>query len=229
MARKRMIDPSFWTDEKLGECTIQERLLFMGLISNADDEGYGRANPKLLKSLIFPYDDLRASDLEKWLSHLGGLHMVVLYEYNGQTYYNLPNFLRHQTINRPTETSFPKLDSEGVVILNEYSMSTHGVLTPKRKEENRIEKEEKKKEFIAPSLEEIKKYVLDKKLNVDADKFYNYFTEGNWVDSKGNKVKNWKQKILTWNGYSSNEKKEKPQNRYQSNESQYSNLDKFIL
>lgn len=229
MARKRMIDPSFWTDEKLGECTIQERLLFMGLISNADDEGYGRANPKLLKSLIFPYDDLRASDLEKWLSHLGGLHMVVLYEYNGQTYYNLPNFLRHQTINRPTETSFPKLDSEGVVILNEYSMSTHGVLTPKRKEENRIEKEEKKKEFIAPSLEEIKKYVLDKKLNVDADKFYNYFTEGNWVDSKGNKVKNWKQKILTWNGYSSNEKKEKPQNRYQSNDSQYSNLDKFIL
>ena len=229
MARKRMIDPSFWTDEKLGECTIQERLLFMGLISNADDEGYGRANPKLLKSLIFPYDDLRASDLEKWLSHLGGLHMVVLYEYNGQTYYNLPNFLRHQTINRPTETSFPKLDSEGVVILNEYSMSTHGVLTPKRKEENRIEKEEKKKEFIAPSLEEIKKYVLDKKLNVDADKFYNYFTEGNWVDSKGNKVKNWKQKILTWNGYSSNDKKEKPQNRYQSNDSQYSNLDKFYL
>ena len=24
-----MIDPSFWTDEKLGECSIQERLLFM--------------------------------------------------------------------------------------------------------------------------------------------------------------------------------------------------------
>ena len=40
-----MIDPNFWTDEKLGECSIQERLLFMGLISNADDEGYGRANP----------------------------------------------------------------------------------------------------------------------------------------------------------------------------------------
>ena len=79
MARKRMIDPSFWTDEKLGECSIQERMLFMGLISNADDEGYGRANPKLLKSLIFPYDDLRASDLEKWLSHLGGLHIVVLF------------------------------------------------------------------------------------------------------------------------------------------------------
>ena len=65
MARKRMLDPNFWTDEKLGECSRDERLLFMGLISSADDEGYGRANPKLLKSLIFPYDDLRTSDLEK--------------------------------------------------------------------------------------------------------------------------------------------------------------------
>ena len=128
MARKRTIDPSFWTDEKLGECTIQERLLFMGLISNADDEGYGRANPKLLKSLIFPYDDLRASDLEKWLSHLGGLHIVALYEYNGQTYYNLPNFLKHQTINKPVKSTFPKLDTEGATILNTDSRSTTVVL-----------------------------------------------------------------------------------------------------
>ena len=50
MARKRMIDPNFWTDEKLGECSIQERLLFMGLIGNANDEGYGRANSKLIKA-----------------------------------------------------------------------------------------------------------------------------------------------------------------------------------
>lgn len=224
-----MIDPSFWTDEKLGECSIQERLLFMGLISNADDEGYGRANPKLLKSLIFPYDDLRASDLEKWLSHLGGLHIVVLYEYNGQTYYNLPNFLKHQTINKPTETSFPRLDTDGVRVLTEYYGSTTVALPPKRKEEKRIEKEEKRKEFIAPSLDEIKKYIADKSLNVNAEKFYNYFTEGNWVDSNGNKVKNWKQKILTWSGYSNNDKKEKTQNSYQSNDSQYSNLDKFYL
>lgn len=112
MARKRMIDPNFWTDEKLGECSIEERLLFMGLISNADDEGYGRANSKLLKSLIFPYDDLEISDLEKWLFHLGNLKIVVLYKYDGQTYYNLPNFLKHQTINKPRESTFPKIEDE---------------------------------------------------------------------------------------------------------------------
>ena len=33
-----------------------------------------------------------------------------------------------------------------------------------------------------------------------AKKFYDYFTAGEWVDSKGNKVINWKQKFLTWIG-----------------------------
>ena len=112
MARKRMIDPNFWTDEKLGECTIQERLLFIGLISNADDEGYGRANPKLLKSLIFPYDDLRASDLEKWLSRLGVFNMIVLFKHDEQTYYYIPNFLKYQTINKPTKSTFPHINDE---------------------------------------------------------------------------------------------------------------------
>lgn len=58
-----------------------------------------------------------------------------------------------------------------------------------------------KKEFVPPTFEEIERYVLEKKLKVNAKKFYDYFTEGDWIDSKGNRVKNWKQKILTWNGY----------------------------
>lgn len=55
--------------------------------------------------------------------------------------------------------------------------------------------------FIPPTVEEISQYVLEKKLNVSAQQFYDYFSTGDWIDSKGNKVKNWKQKILTWNKY----------------------------
>ena len=112
MARKRMIDPNFWSDEKLGECSIQERLLFMGLISNADDEGYGRANPKLLKSLIFPYDEFKSSDIEKWISHLDEINIVTLFKYDNQTYYFLPNFLKHQTINKSRTSSLPHVEDE---------------------------------------------------------------------------------------------------------------------
>ena len=44
-------------------------------------------------------------------------------------------------------------------------------------------------------------YIKEKKLNINAKEFLDYFEAGNWIDSKGNKVKNWKQKILTWNNF----------------------------
>ncbi len=58
------------------------------------------------------------------------------------------------------------------------------------------------KVFKKPSLSEIRAYIEERKLSIVAKDFYDYFEAGNWKDSKGNKVKNWKQKLLTWEKYS---------------------------
>jgi DNA-binding transcriptional regulator YhcF (GntR family) len=55
--------------------------------------------------------------------------------------------------------------------------------------------------FSPPSLEEVENYIKEKNLLVNAKDFIQYFETGNWVDSKGQKVRNWKQKLLTWNKY----------------------------
>ena len=67
-----------------------------------------------------------------------------------------------------------------------------------------------RKQFTPPTLEEVQAYCLERKNNVDAKKFYDYFSTSDWYDSKGNKVKSWKQKIITWenNGFNN-----KPQNQ----------------
>lgn len=59
-------------------------------------------------------------------------------------------------------------------------------------------KEIYKERFKKPSLEEIKDYCLQRNNNVDAQKFFDYYEANNWSDSKGNKVKSWKQKVITW-------------------------------
>lgn len=59
----------------------------------------------------------------------------------------------------------------------------------------------RKIDFIPPSLEDISLYIAEKNINVDAVQFFNFFDVANWIDSKGNKVKNWKQKLLTWANY----------------------------
>ena len=61
--------------------------------------------------------------------------------------------------------------------------------------------------FVAPSLEEVKAYAEQKGHSDLADKFYEYFSEGDWTDSKGQKVKNWKQKFITWATYNSGGRK----------------------
>ena len=73
-----------------------------------------------------------------------------------------------------------------------------------RLEENRLDKNIKeskgtaRKRFVPPALHEVVRYVSEKGLTVNPNHFHQYFTEGNWHDAKGNPVKNWKQKILTW-------------------------------
>ena len=53
--------------------------------------------------------------------------------------------------------------------------------------------------FTPPTLDEIKDYCLNVRHNsVDYQKFYDYYNAGEWKDSKGNKIKNWKQKVITW-------------------------------
>ena len=58
--------------------------------------------------------------------------------------------------------------------------------------------EESGEKFIPPTLEELKIYHADHNMTFDVQKFFDFFTEGDWYDSKGNKVRNWKQKMITW-------------------------------
>jgi len=52
--------------------------------------------------------------------------------------------------------------------------------------------------FIPPTLEEVQEYCRQRNSSVNPKTFYEYFQTGGWKDSKGNKVKNWKQKLITW-------------------------------
>lgn len=69
------------------------------------------------------------------------------------------------------------------------------------KDNNKYNKKEIYKEK-KPTLEEVIDYCKERNNNVDPKKFYDYYSVNNWVDNKGNKVKSWKQKIITWENHS---------------------------
>ena len=71
----------------------------------------------------------------------------------------------------------------------------------KTKTKTKTKTNNKRAQFVAPTLDEVNEYILEKGLHVSAKDFYDYFDAGNWIDSKGNHVQNWKQKLLTWEKY----------------------------
>lgn len=97
MARIRSIKPEFWEDEKIGSLPIPCRLFYIGLWNLADDQGVFRANSSILKSRIFPYDEnLRVSEISKWLDALVKAQMIIPISYKNESYYIIRTFRDHQ-------------------------------------------------------------------------------------------------------------------------------------
>lgn len=62
----------------------------------------------------------------------------------------------------------------------------------------KVIKEKDKKEFTPPFLDEVKLYFIEKGFG-NYQKFYDYYSTGNWKDKNGTQVSNWKQKaIANW-------------------------------
>jgi hypothetical protein len=59
-------------------------------------------------------------------------------------------------------------------------------------------KARKRKNFVAPTLDEVCDYAKSRSSQVDPKVFHEYFTAGNWHDRNGDPVFSWKQKFLTW-------------------------------
>lgn len=91
--------------------------------------------------------------------------------------------------------------TENCKVKSEPYRKLYGNLTENCKHNNNSNNNNKKKVFIPPSLLEIQQYNNDRKLGLDCEKFFEYFSAGDWHDSLGNPVKNWKQKMITWSNH----------------------------
>ncbi|MGE5328092.1 MAG: hypothetical protein ACM3KR_01095 [Deltaproteobacteria bacterium] len=107
MARRRMIDPNFWTSEDIAKLNMTQRLLMIGMFSNADDYGKGRANPVYLRSVIFPYDDISIKQIESDLAVIYKHINIAFYEIDGSQYYIFTKWNEWQRVDKPQPSKIP--------------------------------------------------------------------------------------------------------------------------
>lgn len=173
MARIRTIKPDFWEDEKIGKLPIPCRLFFIGCWNFADDFGVIKGNAVLLKSQIFPYDEnLRASEIKKWIDALVDARMLIPIIHAEESYYYIRTFRSHQIIDKRYDKSYIGKDIVKDLInsvLNDYNVNTTS--TPRVHYVDTKEEKEKEKEYKKESTNVDKKETSVSSLSPDYLKF----------------------------------------------------------
>ena len=157
-----------------------EKLLYGEITALAQKTGECWANNKYFSELY----EVKPNAIATWIRHLKEKEYILVdYEYSGREI--AKRIIKIGGIQK--DSTYSQKDSRGGIQKGEENNTSI----------NNTSKKEIYKE--RPTLEEVRDYCINvRHNNVDYQKFYDYFNEGNWIDSKGNKVRNWKQKIITW-------------------------------
>ena len=98
MARIRSVHPSLFTDESWVSCSPLARILYIGLWTDADDQGLFEWKPLQIKMRLLPGDGANASEL---LDELTAVDLVKPYEVDGKRLGAIKDFRKFQRPQKP--------------------------------------------------------------------------------------------------------------------------------
>ncbi len=104
MARKRSLPTTLFASPDFFELSSNTvRLIFIGLILDADDEGRGLAHTRLLARKL----DQAPEEIDHALDELAGRGMLCCYEVASRRFYWLCHWHTYQTLSKPTPSHYP--------------------------------------------------------------------------------------------------------------------------
>ena len=127
MSRNRMIHASFWESETVARWPLVTRLTYIALWNHSDDYGVVKADPTHLHSKCFPWPQDRYIDMKAALKPLVEDGRLQLFKHNDKFYGYITNFLKRQTIQRPSKQHNPKFEK-----IEEGSLIPHSALNEDR-------------------------------------------------------------------------------------------------
>lgn len=220
MAERRMFAKTIIDSDAFLDMPHSTQLLYFHLSMRADDDGFINNPKNIMRMIGCKDDDLKILATKKFIIPFDSGVVVI-------KHWKIHNYIakdRYKETKYKDEKALLQLDENNsytTCIQNVYKMETQVRLG-----KDRIGKDNIKRN---PTLEEIQNYISEKNLKVDAKQFYDYFEVGDWIDSKGNKVKNWKQKLLTWNKYGTQTKGIKQTNYNNYEKRSYENLNNLYV
>jgi len=207
MARSRNIKPSLFKNEILGEADPLLTILFQGLWCLADREGRLENRPKRIKAEIFPYREL--PNFNGYLTELEQLGFIASYSVGNEDVIQVLNFVKHQSPHKTEKKSeLPErpvlIDSQDlteVAPLNTESLTEVAALIPDSLIPDSCVSidtlKTSRKRFSPPSISQVSEYCDQRKNQVDAERFVDFYQGKGWLVGKS-KMVDWKAAVRTW-------------------------------
>ena len=94
-----MVYTNLWQNVEFSKLSKEARLLYIGTITLADDDGRLKGNSVLLRSQVFPLDEgITSQHVRTWLNEIVKIGLVTFYQSNGEYFIQHPKWEKYQTI-----------------------------------------------------------------------------------------------------------------------------------
>lgn len=107
MARRRLVDPNTWHSGHFKRLRFQQRLLWLGIITLADDEGKLKGEPAFIRAAIFPFDAISLKKIEQDLAQIQQEGLIERYALGGDLYIRIIKWNTYQKPSHPTPSKIP--------------------------------------------------------------------------------------------------------------------------
>ena len=200
----RIIKESICTSETIDSLSPFQEIFFYRLLVNCDDYGCMDARVKVLAARLFPLRDVKEKEIENAVEKLAEVGLIGLYEVDGRRFMKVLKWADHQRV-RVSKHKFPEPDEAQLAATRGNSRqlaANGGNLRPESQSESESESEsnierEPRKRFSPPSVEEVAEYCRERKNNVDAERFVDFYASKGWRVG-AQPMRDWKASVRTW-------------------------------
>lgn len=218
-----MLTKNVTDDEDFIALSSSAQALYLHLSMSADDDGFTKQISTSMFKAHASVQDLEALLAKRFVFQFESGVIVI-------RHWRMANALRQdrrKATNFKEELAMLNLDDTGTYDLaTKWQPSGNQAATQYRlgkdrlvedslgkdsKEEPPLKggKEENRKRFSPPTVDDVKDYAFEKGLNIDAARFVDYYESNGWMVGK-NKMKDWKAACRTWAAKDKAEQKAKP-------------------
>ena len=189
---KRMTDTDKWKKRFLKDLNYANKLLWLYMLDDCNHAGIWDIDLEVASIRIGL--DVDIDDLKQFQDK------IVIFDNNEKVF--IPDFIDFQygelnpnsNVHKSVIALLDKYNLEGFV---KGSQGVQSTLIDKDKDKDIVKDKVKVKRFVKPTIEEVSDYCDERNNDVDAEKFYDYYSSNGWKVGK-NSMKDWKASVRTW-------------------------------